>query len=193
MLSSRSCCHKLYKNEFVRRAIIAPSGRFPFLIESEVTKLTLALHKNGARVEAVEQAAPKRSLIELLHRAGQAAEAMHDREIGALGLTARQSTVLQYISAHPDASQTDICNKTGIDRSTLADMVRRLVKKGLVVRRRTRTDARRYALRPTPEGSSALSAAKKATRKTDDKLLASLNSGEREMLVAMLDKLADGR
>lgn len=155
--------------------------------------MTLANHRNVVRVDAAETAAPKRTLIELLHRAGQAAEALHDREIGALGLTARQNTVLQYISANPDASQTDICNKTGIDRSTLADMVRRLVKKGLVVRRRTRTDARRYALRPTPEGTSALAAARKATRKTDDKLLSALSSNERDMLIAILDKLADGR
>lgn len=155
--------------------------------------MTVAHHKSSQRYDVSEQAAPKRSLIELLHRAGQAAEALHDREIGALGLTARQNTVLQYISAEPDASQTDICNKTGIDRSTLADMVRRLVKKGLVVRRRTRNDARRYALRPTPDGVSAVAAAKKASRKTDDKLLATLDADDRERLLTILDKLASHR
>ncbi|MFZ1102753.1 MAG: helix-turn-helix domain-containing protein, partial [Hyphomicrobiaceae bacterium] len=40
-------------------------------------------------------------------------------------------------------------NRTGIDRSTLADIVRRLTRKGLLQRCRTNEDARAYAVRLT--------------------------------------------
>jgi hypothetical protein len=43
--------------------------------------------------------------------------------------------------------QTDIMQAAGTDRSTTAELVYRLVQKDLLARRRTRRDARRYAVR----------------------------------------------
>ncbi len=55
--------------------------------------------------------------------------------------------MLARVAGNEGLSQTDIVNLTGIDRSTLADIVRRLVKKGLLQRRRTKQDARAAAQR----------------------------------------------
>jgi DNA-binding MarR family transcriptional regulator len=71
------------------------------------------------------------------------------------------------IKAHPGGSQTDLVGLTGIDRSTLADVVRRMQKKGLLQRRRTKEDARAYAVRLTDRGAALLPEAVKAMKAAD--------------------------
>ena len=83
----------------------------------------------------------------------------------------RQYAILASVSQNPDISQTGLVEQTGVDRSTLADIVRRLVKKGLLQRKRTRRDARMYAVRLTAKGQSALGAVKPAAARVDQRML----------------------
>ena len=76
-----------------------------------------------------------------------------------------------------------------VDRSTLADIVRRLVKKGLLQRKRTRQDARMYAVRLTSKGQGALSAAKPAASRVDQRLLAPLRADERNHFIVALGEI----
>jgi MarR family transcriptional regulator, temperature-dependent positive regulator of motility len=94
-----------------------------------------------------------RSPIHLLHRAYQAVDHLFDAGMKTNGLTARQLAVLITVSQNEGLSQTDLTEHTGIDRSTLADVVKRLKRKGLLQRRRTKEDARAYAVRLTEEAS----------------------------------------
>ena len=55
--------------------------------------------------------------------------------------------------------QKALIDRTGIDRSTLADIIRRMLKKGLILRRRTKEDARAYAVRLSEEGWKTLKSA----------------------------------
>src|SRR5262245_53559828 len=86
-----------------------------------------------------------RSTIHLLHRARQWASAICQAELSD-DLTPRQFVVLLTVARKGGVSQTHLVEQTGIDRSTLADVVRRLVIKGFLKRRRTRADARQYAV-----------------------------------------------
>lgn len=95
--------------------------------------------------------------------------------------TARQQAVLVAIAALNEPSQTDLVNTTGIDRSTIAEMVRRLCKEGIVARQRTRRDARRYALRLTHKGEKIAEAAARA-----------LSAAEREIMERVPPKLRSG-
>ena len=79
------------------------------------------------------------SILHLLHRAGQQAEGVFIVECPPDALTPRQYAVLLAVDNNPEISQTGLVEETGIDRSTLADVVARLVKKGLISRERTRT------------------------------------------------------
>ena len=78
---------------------------------------------------------------------------------------------------------------SGIDRSTLADIVRRLVSRGLLTRRRTRNDARMYAVRITPEGKSVLEKAGPIAEKVDAAVLKCLTATERETFNSLLQKM----
>ena len=129
------------------------------------------------------------STTHLLHRAGQLAEDIFSRSIGDLGVTARQYVVLSVVDGLDDPSQTTLCEVSSIDRSTLADIVRRLVERGLLMRRRTLLDARMYAVRITPEGKSVLEKAGPIAQKVDAAVLTSLSASEHETFNSLLEKV----
>ncbi len=131
------------------------------------------------------------SALHLLHRAGQIADELFTLKIGASELTPRQFEVLRAISLVDEPSQTVLVDMTGIDRSTLADIVRRLVDRGLVIRKRTRHDARMYALRLSDKGEAAIRAAQPAVEQTDETLLAPLQQREREAFLKGLERVVE--
>jgi DNA-binding MarR family transcriptional regulator len=129
------------------------------------------------------------SITHLLHRASQHAEDLFARSVADAGLTARQFIVLAVVDGLDDPSQTALCEVSGIDRSTLADIVRRLVARGLLSRRRTRRDARMYAVRITPEGKRMLERAMPTARDVDAQLLQGLTTAQRQDFEVALKKI----
>ena len=119
------------------------------------------------------------STLHLLHRASQLADESFALKIGREDLTARQFIVLSIVANSENPSQTMICEQSGIDRSTLADIVRRLVSRGLLSRRRTRQDARMYAVKITDAGNAALDKARPVARAVDQELLGVLTASQR--------------
>ena len=132
------------------------------------------------------------SAIHMLHRASQAADEMFAVETSGADLTPRQFAVLAALETLESASQTQIVEATGIDRSTLADIVKRLVKRGLLNRRRSRSDARAYVVRLTPDGKSVLLATKPAARRVEERLLQQLPNARRDDLIAALEAIIGG-
>lgn len=142
-----------------------------------------------ARTKSVERL--ERSPIHLLHRAGQCAADVFQAEMAGPDLTPRQFAVLYSVAQNEGLSQTHLVDRTGIDRSTLADIIRRMLKKGLLQRRRTKEDARAYAVKLTDEGRRILKAAEPVVRKVDDKVLSVLPVGEREKFLQALTRIVD--
>jgi len=132
------------------------------------------------------------SAIHMLHRASQAADELFASETSGADLTPRQFAVLAALEVLESASQTQIVDATGIDRSTLADIVKRLVKRGLLNRRRSRSDARAYVVRLTPEGRSVLLATKPAAQRVEERLLEQLPDVRRDELLAALEAIIGG-
>ncbi len=91
-------------------------------------------------------------LLTLLHNAEQAATAAFAQVKGELNITLIQALILQTIS-HERGSQGAIVQTTGVDRSTLSDVVRRLEQNGLLTRERDEEDARRIICCITGERS----------------------------------------
>lgn len=110
----------------------------------------------------------------LLRRAQQFAHDLYSKEVGSSGPTPRQYEVLHVVASNPGLSQTDLVNATGIDRSTLADMIARMIKKGLLSRSRTKEDARANAVGITAAGKKMLTAANPKVAKAEDAALAVL-------------------
>ena len=131
------------------------------------------------------------SVVHLLHRAGQCADDLFAYNVGAADLTPRQYAVMRAISELTEPSQTDLVNKTGIDRSTMADIMRRLLAKGLVQRRRTRRDARTYSVKLTDKGQGLLTSAGPIVRETDERLLSSLSTTQRDSFLKSLRRIIE--
>lgn len=141
------------------------------------------------RSQTVIQA--ENSIVDLLHRGSQVAEDCFARAMIADSVTPRQFAVLAAVARAPNANQTDIVNMTGIDRSTMADIVRRLVTKGLLKRRRTPEDARAYALSLAPETEGLMRQLGEDKAKAEEILLAPLSQEDRSRLIGMLRQLVE--
>jgi DNA-binding MarR family transcriptional regulator len=131
------------------------------------------------------------SALHLLHRAGQKADEIFAINVGGSDITPRQFAVLKAIAVSGDPSQTDLVERTGIDRSTMADIVRRLLARGLVQRRRTRRDARMYAVKLTEKGRQTLDQAEPAVRTTDERILERLSASQRESFLRALARIVE--
>jgi MarR family transcriptional regulator, temperature-dependent positive regulator of motility len=131
----------------------------------------------------------EQSAIHLLHRAGQCAADVYQEEMIGEDLTPRQFAILLAVSENEGLSQTRLVERTGIDRSTLADIVRRMLKKGLLQRRRTKDDARAYAVKLTDEGTRVLQQAQPRVRRVDSKLLAALPEHDRARFLDDLSRI----
>ena len=88
----------------------------------------------------------------LMHRALQLALDIYSEEAGPDGLTQRQFAVLEAASLKAGLTQTELVRLTGIDRSTLADLVARMTAKGLLECERSTLDARAKAVRLSDAG-----------------------------------------
>ncbi len=125
----------------------------------------------------------ERSPTHLLHRAGQVAESIFETEMKHGDLTPRQMAVLVTVAHNEGLSQTGLVERTGIDRSTLADIVRRMQRKGLLQRRRTKEDARAYAVKLTEDGRRVLRRAQPLSERIDARVLEGLPAARREEFI----------
>jgi len=141
------------------------------------------------KVPTTALASPLQSALHLLHRAGQRADGLFAGHVGNV-LTPRQFAILQAVAEASGLSQTDIMAATGIDRSSTADLVRRLVSNGWLQRRRTKRDARLYAVRLTSEGLRVLSQASPAAHATEESLLGPLALADRATVLKALALIA---
>lgn len=138
-----------------------------------------------------QKAAGATSILHMLHRASQYSEDLFAKSSGTTDLTARQMIVLEAVASEDKPSQTAICAKSGIDRSTLADMVRRLIEKGLLARKRTKEDARRYAVRLTDEGRKVLDRELSRFQDVDKQIMTVLAPQQRQEFAASLQRILE--
>jgi DNA-binding MarR family transcriptional regulator len=126
----------------------------------------------------------------LMRRCEQYFADLYAREAGARELTRSQFTVLCALEHNEGVSQTALVEITGIDRSTLAEMVRRMLERGLITRKRTEADLRANAVAITAAGRKALRSARTAADRAERALLEPLPAAERAKFVKFLAAIA---
>ena len=143
--------------------------------------------KAGKKTDAGK--ALERSPSHLLHRALQLALDIYAEETGPDAITQRQYAVLAAVAAHEGLTQTDLVHATGIDRSTLADLVARMIGKGLIGRERSTADARANTVRLTAPGRIALDATKPRVAAADARILKLLPVRKRDAFLEVLAEM----
>lgn len=122
-------------------------------------------------------------------RAIQRMRAAYDRALSELNMTSRQFVVLRFFAASTGASQTDATVETGIDRSTMAEIITRLCDRGFLERERSKIDGRANHVFATTAGNKAIARAERIITNEDARLLAGLTEPNQRTLVTLLDRI----
>ncbi|WP_370236666.1 MULTISPECIES: MarR family winged helix-turn-helix transcriptional regulator [Henriciella] len=131
----------------------------------------------------------KASPSHLLHRAQQAAVNLSSATLAEKGLTLRQFAVLAALAREEGQSQARLVEETGIDRSTLAEMVRRMEASGHIKRVTSKEDARAKAVSLLAKGRKAYEAALPGVEAADRELLDMIRSNRRTGFLESLAKI----
>jgi DNA-binding MarR family transcriptional regulator len=115
------------------------------------------------------------NLIDLIHKAEQASAVAWVQAGGSNRMSPRKLEILKVVAKHPGGiNQTSITEKTGIDRSTLADIVRRMADDGYLKRDRDKNDNRSIIVRLGFKGKEALASMEKVSAVANGVLLRSI-------------------
>ncbi|MEO0617872.1 MAG: MarR family transcriptional regulator [Pseudomonadota bacterium] len=130
-------------------------------------------------------------IFHMLHRAEQRAKMLFADEAKGLDLTVRQLVILSVVSKHDGLMQTDIVRLTGIDRSTVTELIGRMANRGLLTRSRNQRDARAYVVQVSELGAERLREAEDASKRAGERFLAALPDAQRVDFVEGRQRAAD--
>ncbi|MFN7056486.1 MarR family winged helix-turn-helix transcriptional regulator [Hyphomonas sp.] len=110
--------------------------------------------------DPVRDPASTTALIDALagfsHRLFQAHSAFVEARIGGTDITLRQFVLLSALSKLKSATQRELTDTIGMDRSTLSDVIRRLSSNGLILQKQSKDDARAKVVSLTDRGRETL-------------------------------------
>ena len=87
-------------------------------------------------------------------------------------------------------SQTALVVASGIDRSTLTEVLRRMIDRGMISKRRAAEDQRTNALFLTDEGRATLDAAFEDAERVQERILRPVAEADRNDAIALLTALS---
>jgi DNA-binding MarR family transcriptional regulator len=129
------------------------------------------------------------SISHLLHRAVQISADLYTEQAGPEAITPRQFAVLKAVAEAEGATQSQLVRSTGVDRSTLAELLTRLTARGLVARLRSAGDARVNQVSLTESGRALLAATQPHAAAADLALLSRLPEDRRARFLKDLRRL----
>jgi DNA-binding MarR family transcriptional regulator len=128
----------------------------------------------------------------LVRRLHQIHLALFAEECGRFGVTPVQYSVLTVVGVRPGLEQARLAHEVGVDRTTLANVLARLERRGLV--RRSVPDGgdrRTKQVFPTPQGRGLLDRMDAAARRAHERTVEALAPEERAVFLAQLRTLVD--
>jgi len=124
-----------------------------------------------------------RAVVQALRESSRSAEQ-------SMGLSGAQLFVLQKLGESPAISLNELAQRTHTHQSSVSVVVTRLVRRGLIQRLRSTTDARALELKLTAQGRALL---RRAPGAAQDRLIAAieaLGAARRRQLASTLDEVA---
>jgi len=111
-------------------------------------------------------------------------------ELERLGLRRQEFAVMSVIAVEPGLTQQALVERSGIDPSSMVQILDALEAEGRAERRPHPTDRRKRAIHLTREGRAVLARARRAASKVGEATFAPLTPDERAELHRLLRKLA---
>ncbi|MFB8776378.1 MarR family winged helix-turn-helix transcriptional regulator [Streptomyces broussonetiae] len=105
--------------------------------------------------------------------------------------TSPQFAVLNVLAAEPGLDQRGVGERVGLDRSTIAEVISRLTRRGLLDKVRDPQDGRRFLLRLTEDGVRAHRKLAVRTARMNQVFLAPLSAEEQTVFLDLIRRVAD--
>lgn len=137
--------------------------------------MTDVVAHDGAELE------PYRHTGYLLRRAQQLHVATWAR-IVSTDISSVQYSILVVLHREGELSQRELCDEVDLDRSTIADLVARMERRGLIARRRDPADARRKTVGLTDHGRAERMRLQPLVDQVEDALTGALPGPARDSL-----------
>lgn len=125
----------------------------------------------------------------LIRRLHQLHVAIFLEECGEYDVTPMQFAVLSVLYTGKALDQVSVAAEVGIDRNNAADVLRRLERRGFVERLPSARDRRAILNAITDLGCHFVEDAHAAMERAQDRFTGSLNSRDRDRLIALLQKV----
>lgn len=106
-------------------------------------------------------------------------------------ITSPQFAVLNTLVADSGLDQRTVGERVGLDRSTIAEVISRLIRRGFLDKVRDPQDGRRYLLRLTDEGLRAHRKLTVRTARMNQVFLAPLSAEEQSLFFDLVQRVAD--
>ena len=130
-----------------------------------------------------------RRLAYLFKHAERLMGELHAEALAPFGIHARDLGVLLAIERSESASQQEVAESMGVDRTTMVAIIDALEGRGVVVRHPDPEDRRRNLVELTRAGRVLLRRATAASDAAEARLLAPLSSEEGDVLRALLTRI----
>jgi len=127
----------------------------------------------------------------LVRRLNQIHYALFYEECKSQSITPVQYGVLTALSLNPWMDQTEIGLELGLDRTTTADVVKRLQERGYVDRRTNPEDKRSRQAAITEEGLRVMGLLQDGMARAQQRLIEPLPTRDRDVFMKLLSKLVD--
>jgi DNA-binding MarR family transcriptional regulator len=149
-------------------------------------------HQKVTGRDAVVRTAPLREVIGYaLRRAQGAVYADLSDALARISLRPLQYTLLLMVNENPGASQSGVCEALGIQKANCVPTMSELERRGLIIRRKSSSDARSYELHITNKGKRILLRAGEVQSTHEQRLIERIGLEGRDQLLRLLGKLTD--
>ena len=139
-----------------------------------------------------------RTYDELWNRPGYLIRRLHQihvglfvEECGGDDVTPVQSAILTVLQSGEEMDQLTLSTSVGIDRTSGADVIRRLERRGLLARQSSKFDRRAKLVKITDAGKAFIKRVRPRMAKAQERLVAPLTDDEREEFYRLVNKLVD--
>jgi len=155
-------------------------------------KLANSLRSEGKTMEGARRIPLSFRPGYLVRRLHQIHSAIFLEECQQFGITPVQYGLISTLLENPGIDQVTLGNEVGIDRTNVADVLRRLADRGLLRRERSKTDKRSMVAFLTKAGERVGEEMYNSMTRAQDRLLAPLQPAYRPAFTAMLTALIEG-
>ena len=124
-----------------------------------------------------------------LRRAQEVSFRAFARRVGDGEMSPGRFAILALINDNPGMNQAELSRSDGRDKSTLALALKDLEKRGLVTRKRSRTDGRAYHLELTASGKKQLEALTEHAQAHDRRLDQIVGAIHKPLLIHLLERI----